>query len=104
MGPNDCSEEDVEVYQNNANPMPSGMPTYSVQIMNVCEECRVSNVHVACGEFASTELVDPAVFQRVAINDCLVKGGQPMEPRETITFEYANSFSYPLDVVSVACE
>ncbi|KAK3118727.1 hypothetical protein QOZ80_9BG0705620 [Eleusine coracana subsp. coracana] len=103
MGPDDCSEEDVAVYQNSANPLPSGIPTYTVQIVNVCGGCRVSDVHVACGDFASTELVDPGVFQRVGFNDCIVKGGQPMEPSETVSFQYSNSFSYPLNVVSVSC-
>ncbi|TVU30737.1 hypothetical protein EJB05_22373 [Eragrostis curvula] len=103
MGPDDCSAEDVAVYQNSANPLPSGMPTYTVQIINTCGGCRVSNVHVACGNFASTELVDPATFQRVGFNDCIVKGGAPMEPSETISFHYSNSFSYSLSVASVSC-
>ncbi|RCV27245.1 hypothetical protein SETIT_5G309400v2 [Setaria italica] len=104
MGPDDCSEEDVVVYQSSANPLPSGIPAYTVQIVNVCGGCTVSDVHVSCGDFASTELVDPSKFQRVSFNDCIVKGGGPMEPSETVSFQYSNSFSYQLNVASVACE
>ncbi|CAL4914738.1 unnamed protein product [Urochloa decumbens] len=104
MGPDDCSEEDVVVYQSSANPLPSGIPAYTVQIINVCGGCTVSDVHVACGDFASTELVDPGKFQRVGFNDCIVKGGGAMEPSETVSFQYSNSFSYQLNVASVSCQ
>jgi len=104
MGPDECSEEDVVVYQSSANPLPSGIPAYTVQITNVCGGCTVSGVHVACGDFASTELVDPDKFQRVGFNDCIVKGGAPMEPSEAVSFQYSNSFSYQLNVASVVCE
>ncbi|CAN6288261.1 unnamed protein product [Urochloa humidicola] len=103
MGPDDCSEEDVVVYQSSANPLPSGIPAYTVQIVNVCGGCTVSDVHVSCGAFASTELVDPGKFQRVGFNDCIVKGGGAMEPSETVSFQYSNSFSYQLNVASVSC-
>uniref|UniRef100_A0A0A8Y2J7 TPD1 n=1 Tax=Arundo donax TaxID=35708 RepID=A0A0A8Y2J7_ARUDO len=95
MGPDDCSEENVVVYQNSANPLPSGIPTYTVQIINVCGGCRVSDVHVSCGDFASTELVDPGKFQRVGFNDCIVNGGGPMEPSETISFQYSQLLLLP---------
>ncbi|CAL4931390.1 unnamed protein product [Urochloa decumbens] len=104
MGPDDCSEEDVVVYQSSANPLPSGIPAYTVRITNVCGGCTVSDVHVSCGDFASTELVDPAKFQRVGFNDCIVKGGGAMEPSETVSFQYSNSFSYELNVASVSCQ
>ncbi|CAL4939771.1 unnamed protein product [Urochloa decumbens] len=104
MGPDDCSEEDVVVYQSSANPLPSGIPAYTVRITNVCGGCTVSDVHVSCGDFASTELVDPDKFQRVGFNDCIVKGGGAMEPSETVSFQYSNSFSYELNVASVSCQ
>ncbi|KAL6911680.1 hypothetical protein ACP4OV_000485 [Aristida adscensionis] len=104
MGPNECSQEDVVVYQSSANPLPSGIPTYTVQIINVCGGCAVSDVHVSCGDFASTQLVDPGKFQRLGLNDCIVKGGARMEPSEAVSFQYSNSFAYPLNVASVACE
>ncbi|PWZ57258.1 hypothetical protein Zm00014a_034917 [Zea mays] len=104
MGPDGCSGEDVAVYQSSANPLPSGIPAYTVRIINVCSGgCTVYDVHVSCGDFASTELVDPAKFQRVGFNDCVVKGGGALEPSETVSFQYSNSFSYHLSVASVAC-
>ncbi|KAL5225930.1 hypothetical protein ABZP36_012569 [Zizania latifolia] len=102
--PDSCSEEDVVVYQNNAEHLPSGIPTYSVEIINVCASCTVYNVHVSCGEFASTELVDPSQFQRVGFHDCLVKGGGRMGPSESVSFLYSNSFPYSLEVTNVDCE
>ncbi|XP_062201477.1 TPD1 protein homolog 1B-like [Phragmites australis] len=103
MSPDDCSEEVVEVSQDNGGPLPNGIPSYSVTITNTCLGCTVRDVHVSCGEFASTELVDPSDFRRVAYGDCLVRDGGPMGPGETILFEYSNSFLYPMDVASVSC-
>uniref|UniRef100_A0A0D9X251 Gnk2-homologous domain-containing protein n=1 Tax=Leersia perrieri TaxID=77586 RepID=A0A0D9X251_9ORYZ len=100
-----CSMENVVVlYQNKAERLPSGIPTYSVEIINICATCTVYDVHVACGEFASTELVDPTQFQRAGFNDCLVKGGGPLGPSKAVSFQYSNSFAYPLAISNVACE
>ncbi|KAL6905348.1 hypothetical protein ACP4OV_002949 [Aristida adscensionis] len=83
--------------------LPDGVPEYSVTIANGCLGCTVHNVHVACGEFASTELVDPSDFRRLAVGDCLVRDGGPMAPGDVVTFQYSNSFQYPMHVASVAC-
>ncbi|KAF0929506.1 hypothetical protein E2562_021757 [Oryza meyeriana var. granulata] len=55
-------------------------------------------------KFASTELVNPSQFQRVGFNDCLVKGGGPLGPSQAVSFQYSNSFGYPLVVSNVACK
>ncbi|RLN43373.1 hypothetical protein C2845_PM01G21750 [Panicum miliaceum] len=99
----DCSEGVVEVSQANAGPLPSGIPSYSVSITNTCLDCTVRDVHVSCGEFASTVLVDPSSFRRLAYGDCLVSDGGPIGPGETVCFEYSNSFIYSMDVASVSC-
>uniref|UniRef100_A0A0D9WEF0 Uncharacterized protein n=1 Tax=Leersia perrieri TaxID=77586 RepID=A0A0D9WEF0_9ORYZ len=52
--------------------LPSGIPSYEVQIINRCGTCTVYNVHLACSDFASTELVNPSLFHRVAHNNCVV--------------------------------
>ncbi|CAN6294245.1 unnamed protein product [Urochloa humidicola] len=103
MDDDDCSEGVVQVSQVNAGSLPSGIPSYSVTITNTCLDCTVRDVHVSCGEFASTELVDPGNFQRLAYGDCLVKDGGPIGPGETVSFEYSNSFIYSMGVVSVSC-
>ncbi|KAL6642671.1 hypothetical protein ACP70R_020852 [Stipagrostis hirtigluma subsp. patula] len=103
VSPDDCSEEVVQVSQQSGGFLPDGIPSYSVTITNTCLACTVSEVHVSCGEFASTVLVDPGDFQRLAYGDCLVNGGGPMGPGDTVSFEYANSFQYPMDVASVSC-
>ncbi|GJN36212.1 hypothetical protein PR202_gb25052 [Eleusine coracana subsp. coracana] len=101
--PDECSEEAVVVLQDNQGPMPNGIPSYTVTITNTCLGCTVHDVHVACGEFASTELVSPSEFRRLTIGDCLVLDGGAMGPGDTIAFEYSNSFQYDMDVVSVSC-
>ncbi|CAM0874846.1 unnamed protein product [Alopecurus aequalis] len=101
-----CSdpEELVQVYQNIAANLPTGMPAYSLEITNTCINCTVCNVHLSCGDFANTELVDPATFRRLAINDCLVKDGGPIGPGEMVSFDYSNSFLYPMKVASASCD
>ena len=98
-----CSEEVVEVSQGNAGSLPNGVPSYSVTITNTCLDCTVRDVHVSCGEFASTELVDPSDFRRLSYGDCLVRNGGPIGPGETISFEYSNSFIYKMEVATVSC-
>ncbi|KAF8689377.1 hypothetical protein HU200_041919 [Digitaria exilis] len=100
----DCSEAVMEVSQVDAGLLPSGIPSYSVTITNTCLDCTVRDVHVSCGEFASTVLVDPASFRRLAYGDCLVMDGGPIGPGDTVSFEYSNSFAYSMDVASVSCD
>uniref|UniRef100_K4AMF4 TPD1 protein n=1 Tax=Setaria italica TaxID=4555 RepID=K4AMF4_SETIT len=96
-------DEVVQVSQVDAGLLPNGIPSYSVTITNTCLDCTVRDVHVSCGEFASTELVDPSSFQRLAYGDCLVRDGGPIGPGETVSFEYSNSLIYSMDVASVSC-
>ncbi|KAL6906376.1 hypothetical protein ACP4OV_003977 [Aristida adscensionis] len=103
MSTDDCSVEVVQVSQSNGGFLPNGIPSYTVTITNTCLGCTVRDVHVACGEFASTELVDPGDFRRLAYGDCLVRGGGAMGPGDIVSFAYANSFQYPMDVASVDC-
>ncbi|KQJ88940.1 TPD1 protein homolog 1B [Brachypodium distachyon] len=101
--PDGCSMENVEVYQNDAPHQASGIPAYSVEVINSCVSCTVYDVHLSCGNFASTDLVDPAEFRRIAYDDCLVNDGKAMGPGDSVSFHYSNSFQYPLEVASVAC-
>ncbi|KAI5349221.1 hypothetical protein L3X38_002108 [Prunus dulcis] len=75
----------------------TGIPKYSVQIANACAfDCVASDIHVHCGQFASTEVMNPAEFRRPSFDDCLVNNGQPLKPHQLISFTYSNTFMYPL--------
>ncbi|XP_022872209.1 TPD1 protein homolog 1-like [Olea europaea var. sylvestris] len=97
-----CS--DIVISQGQTQPLPNGIPTYTVEIMNVCvAACNISRIHVSCGWFSSARLINPHVFKRLHFNDCLVNDGKPLEYGYTISFQYANTYSYPLSVSSIAC-
>ncbi|KAJ4704085.1 protein TAPETUM DETERMINANT 1-like [Melia azedarach] len=99
-----CSKDDIVIFQGSTAPLPNGIPAYTVQILNVCVSgCSISNIHVSCGWFSSARLVNPRVFRRVYYDDCLVNDGEALGPGETLSFQYANSFRYPLSVSSVSC-
>ncbi|XP_024160915.1 TPD1 protein homolog 1A isoform X1 [Rosa chinensis] len=99
-----CSKDDITIFQGETAPLPSGIPAYTVQILNTCVSgCSISDIHINCGWFSSARLVNPKVFRRMDYNDCLVNDGQPLGPGQTLSFQYANSFRYPLSVSSVAC-
>ncbi|XP_037424352.1 TPD1 protein homolog 1B-like [Triticum dicoccoides] len=100
----ECSEDLLEVFQNNAPSMAGGMPTYSVEFTNTCIDCAVCDVHVACGDFASNDVIDPDKFRRLGFNDCLVNGGRSIEPSFPVSFQYGNSFPYPMTVASASCD
>ncbi|EEE53190.1 hypothetical protein OsJ_36053 [Oryza sativa Japonica Group] len=93
-----------------ATPLPSGVPAYTVDVMNRCagggggdEECAIAGIHVRCGWFSSVSLVDPRVFRRLGHDDCLLNDGRPLLAGETVSFEYTNSFPYKLSVSVATC-
>lgn len=99
-----CSKDDIVIYQGQLPPLPSGIPSYTVQITNMCaSDCSIADIRLYCGWFSSARLINPRVFRRVRYNDCLVNDGQSLGPGITISFQYANTFRYPLSVSSVAC-
>ncbi len=95
---------DINLVQGQEGTM-DGIPLFGVEITNVCTGgCPISDVHVACGDFASATLVNPAVFRRLSLNDCLVNNGKPISNGDMIRFEYDNSFMYSMHVRSaVTC-
>lgn len=99
-----CSKEDIVIYQGQVAPLPSGIPAYSVEIMNMCaNDCNIANIRVHCGWFSSARLINPTVFRRIGYDDCLVNDGQALGPGSVVSFQYANTFCYPLSVSSVDC-
>lgn len=99
-----CGKSTIQINQSPTDPLPSGIPTYTVEIVNTCvTDCAISNIHVACGMFSSATLINPNIFMRLSENDCLVNGGNPISSGGVISFKYANTFSYPLSVSSVVC-
>ncbi|EPS64003.1 hypothetical protein M569_10779, partial [Genlisea aurea] len=99
-----CSKSDILISQGQTSPLPNGIPTYTVEIMNVCATgCDVAGIHLACGWFSSARLVNPRVFKRVRFNDCVVNDGKALRNGRTVSFQYANTYQYDLAVAAVAC-
>ncbi|CAN1260112.1 TPD1 protein homolog 1 [Linum perenne] len=99
-----CSKEDIVINQGSTDPLPNGIPAFSVQILNVgLSGCSISNIHVTCGWFSSYRLVNPSLFRRLNYDDCLVNDGHPLPPTSSLSFDYANISPYPLSVSSVSC-
>ncbi|GMI67339.1 TAPETUM DETERMINANT 1 [Hibiscus trionum] len=99
-----CSKADIVINQGATPPLPSGIPTYTVEIMNVCVTGGdISGIHFNCGWFSSARLVNPNTFRRLRYNDCLVNDGKPLMKGGTLSFQYANTFLYPLSVSRVVC-
>ncbi|PSR96786.1 Protein TAPETUM DETERMINANT 1 like [Actinidia chinensis var. chinensis] len=99
-----CSKSDIVINQGPTEPLPNGIPTYTVEIMNVCiSGCDIGSIHLSCGWFSSARLINPRIFKRLRFNDCLVNDGNPLLNGRTISFQYANTFHYPLSVSSVIC-
>ncbi|KAK1357973.1 Tapetum determinant 1 [Heracleum sosnowskyi] len=99
-----CSRADILINQGPAAPLPTGIPTYTVEIINVCVTgCDIAGIHLTCGWFSSIRLVNPRIFKRLRYNDCIVNDGKPLANGRTLSFQYANSFRYPLSVQRVRC-
>ncbi|CAN1175190.1 Protein TAPETUM DETERMINANT 1 [Linum perenne] len=99
-----CTAADIVISQGPTSPLANGIPTYSVEIMNVCVTgCDIARIHITCGWFSSARVINPKVFKRIRYNDCLVNDGKPLINGATLSFEYANTYPYPLSVSSVVC-
>ncbi|XP_068664918.1 TPD1 protein homolog 1-like [Aristolochia californica] len=99
-----CSVDDIQVYQGPSSPLPSGIPTYRVEILNACDTgCAIAGIHMRCGWFSSARMINPKVFKRLSYDDCLVNDGEPLSNGGSLSFQYANTFPYPLGVTSVSC-
>nr|XP_019703285.1 TPD1 protein homolog 1-like [Elaeis guineensis] len=99
-----CRRDDILVHQGATAPLPNGIPTYTVQVLNVCSgNCSIGDIHLRCGWFSSARLINPSVFRRLDYDDCLVNDGRPLRAGFSVSFQYANSFSFPMDVSSATC-
>ncbi|KAL1559985.1 TPD1 protein 1 [Salvia divinorum] len=100
-----CSKDSILVFQGQTTPLPNGIPTYTVDVENVCisDSCTISDIHLSCSWFSSARTINPAVFRRLDYDDCLVNDGQPLYPGQTVSFQYAETYKYPLAVSSVSC-
>jgi hypothetical protein len=103
-----CTKDDIVIHQGATAPLPNGIPTYTVQVLNVCGEmantgCQLGQIHFSCGWFSSARLVNPRVFRRLRYDDCLVNDGRPLPSGSSISFQYANSFPYQLSISSASC-
>ncbi|MCL7043240.1 hypothetical protein MKW94_021966 [Papaver nudicaule] len=99
-----CPADTIQITQSIVDPLPGGLPQHLVVICNTCStNCIASRIHVSCGAFSSAQLIPPNDFRRLHINDCLVNNGREMIPGQCISFNYAESFPYPLAVSFVEC-
>ncbi|XP_015579392.1 protein TAPETUM DETERMINANT 1-like [Ricinus communis] len=99
-----CTSADIVINQGSTTSLPNGIPTYTVQITNICVTgCDISGIHIRCGWFSSARLINPKIFKRLRYDDCLVNNGKPLIYGGTISFEYSNTYLYPLSVSSVLC-
>ncbi|OIT38629.1 tpd1 protein -like 1, partial [Nicotiana attenuata] len=94
-----CRKDNIQVTQGQTGTA-NGIPVYSVTIINTCNSGSCLNIHLSCGWFSSTRLINPAIFRRLGYNDCLVNNGKPLKPGQLLNFQYSNTFSYPLAVSS----
>ncbi|KAJ6983701.1 hypothetical protein D5086_021035 [Populus alba] len=97
------SKNEISVAQGSAGTLPSGIPEFSVEIANTNSQVPIANIHLSCEEFSSATLVNPEIFKRVAVDDCLVNDGRALAPGAALSFKYANTKQYPLKVLSATC-
>lgn len=99
-----CTKSDIVINQGPTAPLPTGIPTYTVEVVNACVTgCEIYGIHFKCGWFSSAHLINPRVFKRLRYDDCLVNDGKPLVYGGTLSFQYANTYPYPLSVSSVVC-
>ncbi|XP_056688139.1 TPD1 protein homolog 1-like [Spinacia oleracea] len=101
---NKFSKVDLIINQAPGAPLPSGIPTYSVGIVNVCASgCAISQIHLCYGWFSSAFPIGPMIFKRIRFNDCVINAGRTLHSGQSFKFQYANICSYPLSISSMSC-
>ncbi|PKI47831.1 hypothetical protein CRG98_031792 [Punica granatum] len=96
-----CTYEDITISNGVTGKHPSGIPIYSVVILNECDfPCNISNIRLRCGWFTSATLINPNGFRRLQYDDCLVNNGRPLLPGIAVSFHYTAQFLNPLSVSS----
>ncbi|MCO5594712.1 hypothetical protein L7F22_048745 [Adiantum nelumboides] len=89
-----CTSEDVVILQGEMGPLPDGIPSFTVQIINLCVAgCPVSDIHVSCGWFASTKLILPGIFKRVEFDDCIANDKLPLKWGTVLSLSTQTPFS-----------
>ncbi|KAK4740823.1 hypothetical protein SAY87_024411 [Trapa incisa] len=79
IGEDSCAIADIRINQGLTDPLPNGIPTYTVEIVNMCATgCSILDIHVSCGWFSSAKLINPRIFRRLSYNDCIVNDGKPL--------------------------
>ncbi|KAK8970374.1 hypothetical protein KSP40_PGU004782 [Platanthera guangdongensis] len=106
VGETQCTKDDILVHQQATEPLPSGIPTYTVNVLSTCPAtsgCAMAHIHVGCGWFSTAREINPDVFRRLGYNHCLLNGGRPLPGGFSVSFQYANTFPYRLSISSAEC-
>ncbi|CAK9326873.1 unnamed protein product [Citrullus colocynthis] len=99
-----CEKNSIAISQGEGGRQFNGIPTYIVEITNQCRNnCSIYDLHLKCGSFSSAKLINPRIFKRIAVDDCLINNGRPIPPGITLSFQYATNFQFPLSVSSLKC-
>ncbi|XVE75505.1 hypothetical protein DITRI_Ditri12bG0099000 [Diplodiscus trichospermus] len=97
-----CSKRDIVISQAVFRAHPRGIPSYRVHISNEGNH-PIRNLHFHCGSFGSANLINPKLFQRLKVDDCLVNNGKSLAVGTAIAFTYTNTFMYPLSLSKFTC-
>ncbi|CAI9767378.1 unnamed protein product [Fraxinus pennsylvanica] len=98
-----CLKSDNVISQEATQSLPNGIPTYRMEMMNVCIlGCAISGIHLKCDWLSSARLFNSCIFKQLTFDDCLVNDGKPLSIGCTISLQCANTFSYPLSISSVS--
>lgn len=102
--PEGCDPGLVRIYEWASGYAGLHIPEYTVQIINEAWNVKgVYDVIVSCPIFASTTLINPNVFRRLDLANCLLDDGRIISPGEVITFQYSNILPYPFAITTLKC-
>ncbi|KAK2651271.1 hypothetical protein Ddye_018760 [Dipteronia dyeriana] len=87
------SKDDVRITQGTAPPQPSGIPTYMVEITNMCRTtgCAIEDIKLYCAGFTSANLINPLIFRHLPTPNhdyCIVNNGNPLNAGAVLSFHY----------------
>ncbi|KAL0905360.1 hypothetical protein M5K25_023773 [Dendrobium thyrsiflorum] len=106
VGELECTKDDILLHQQATEPMPNGIPTYTVNVLSTCPErsgCSMAMIHLSCGWFSSARQINPTVLRRLGFNDCLLNNGRPLPSGFSLSFQYANTYPYSFSISAAEC-
>ncbi|CAN0910088.1 TPD1 protein homolog 1B [Linum grandiflorum] len=88
QGMSDCDLNSLTIGTIRSDKTIQGETEWNVIVINNCK-CPIGNLVLSCKGFSTVGRLDQSKFKQIGDDKCLVNGGNPIAPRDSVKFSYA---------------